>query len=49
MRGNYGRIFDERHDKRRLLLVVVFASVTSVVKPVKRVLSNTVTETISEL
>ena len=32
-----------------ILLVVVFASVTSVVKPVKRVLSNTVTETISEL
>ena len=32
-----------------ILLVVLFASVTSVVKPVKRVLSNTVTETISEL
>ena len=32
-----------------ILLVVVFASVTSVVKPVKRILSNTVTETISEL
>ena len=32
-----------------ILLVVVFASATSVVKPVKRILSNTVTETISEL
>ena len=32
-----------------ILLVVAFASATSVVKPVKRVLSNTVTETISEL
>lgn len=32
-----------------ILLVVAFASVTSVVKPVKRILSNTVTETISEL
>ena len=32
-----------------ILLVVVFSSVTSVVKPVKRILSNTVTETISEL
>ena len=32
-----------------ILLVVVFGSTTSVVKPVKRILSNTVTETISEL
>ena len=32
-----------------ILLVVVFASATSVVKPVKRILSNTVTETINEL
>ena len=32
-----------------ILLVVVFASATSVVKPVKRILSNTVTEMISEL
>ena len=32
-----------------ILFVVVFASATSVVKPVKRILSNTVTETISEL
>ena len=32
-----------------ILFVVVFASVTSVVKPVKRILSNSVTETISEL
>ena len=32
-----------------ILLVVVLASATSVVKPVKRILSNTVTETISEL
>ena len=32
-----------------ILLVVVFASVMAVVKPVKRILSNTVTETISEL
>lgn len=32
-----------------ILLVVVLASATSVVRPVKRILSNTVTETISEL
>ena len=31
-----------------ILLVVVFACATSVVKPVKRILSNTITETISE-
>ena len=32
-----------------IFLVVIFASATSVVKPVKRILANTVTETISEL
>ena len=32
-----------------ILFVVIFASATAVVKPVKRILSNTVTETISEL
>ena len=32
-----------------IMIVMVFACVTSVVKPVKRIVSNTVTETISEL
>ena len=32
-----------------ILLVVILASAMSVIKPVKRILSNTVTETISEL
>ena len=36
-------------DDAEVLLVVVFACATSVVMPVKRSLSHTVTETISEL